>query len=182
MRVTATTLYGLSTAPELLQSTGGLADNRHFTSESSIIRSVKLVAESIARHIYSQEKKSISIFPDESSLAVNPSYIRSWLDLLSKTPRVSLFLSNNDPLIKALEKKLMDHIVEGKLRGRSKEVNKEKDVKRFIVELYWLTDLAFLKLMKQTKNEYGFGQKGVLEGYCLAEELQKILELTFIVV
>ncbi|KAM3395247.1 hypothetical protein P3S68_004252 [Capsicum galapagoense] len=112
MRVTATTLYGLSNAPELLQSTGGLADNKHFTSESSIIRSVKLIAESIARHIYSQEKKSISIFAYDSSLAVNPSYIRSWLDLLSKTPRVSLFLSNNDPLIKALEKKLMDHTVE----------------------------------------------------------------------
>ncbi|PHT29690.1 hypothetical protein CQW23_30715 [Capsicum baccatum] len=112
MRVTVTTLSGLSTTPELLENTGGLADNRHFTSESSIIQSVKLVAESIARHIYSQEKKSISIFADDSSLAVNPSYIRSWLDLLSKTPRVSPFLSKNDPLVKALEKKLADHAAE----------------------------------------------------------------------
>ncbi|KAF3633759.1 putative E3 ubiquitin-protein ligase PUB23-like [Capsicum annuum] len=112
MRVTATTLSGLSTAPELLDSTGGLADNRHFTSEASIIRSVKLVAESIARHIYSQEKKSIIIFADDSSLAVNPSYIRSWLELLSTTPRVAPFLSKNDPLIKALEKELADHTAE----------------------------------------------------------------------
>ncbi|KAF3627273.1 hypothetical protein FXO38_16341 [Capsicum annuum] len=109
MRVTVTVLSRLSTTPELLENTGGLADNRNFTSESSIIRSVKIVAESIARHIYSQEKKSISIFADDSSLAVNPSYIRSWLDLLSKTPRVEPFLSKNDPLIKALEKKLVDH-------------------------------------------------------------------------
>ncbi|PHU25877.1 hypothetical protein BC332_04209 [Capsicum chinense] len=112
MRVTKTTLSGLSTAPELLESMGGLADNRHFTSESSIIRSVKLIAESIARHIYSQERKNIRIFADDSSLAVNPSYIRSWLDLLSKTPRVAPFLSKNDPLIKKLEKKLADHTAE----------------------------------------------------------------------
>ncbi|MCD7449976.1 hypothetical protein HAX54_002693 [Datura stramonium] len=112
LRVTAATLSELSTAPELLESTGGLADNRHFTNEASIIRSVKLVAESLARHIYSQEQKSISIFADDSSLAVNPSYIRSWLDLLSTTPRVAPFLSKNDPLIKALEKELADHTAE----------------------------------------------------------------------
>ncbi|PHT48305.1 hypothetical protein CQW23_12513 [Capsicum baccatum] len=112
MRVTATTLSRLSTAPELLENTGGLADNMHFTSESSIIRSVKLVDESIARHIYSQEKKSISIFVDDSSLDVTPSYIRSWLDLLSKTPRVALFLSKNDPFIKELEKELANHTAE----------------------------------------------------------------------
>lgn len=33
-----------------------------------------------------------------------------------------------------------------------------------------------MKLMKQTEDEYGFGKKGFLEVYCLAEELQKILE------
>ncbi|OIT26429.1 PREDICTED: nicalin-1-like [Nicotiana attenuata] len=112
LRVTAATLSELSAAPELLESTGHLADNRHFVSEASIIRSVKLVAESLARHIYKQEQKSISIFADDSSLAVNPSYIRSWLDLLSTTPRVAPFLSKNDPLIKALEKELADHTAE----------------------------------------------------------------------
>ncbi|KAM3340081.1 auxin-responsive protein SAUR32-like [Capsicum galapagoense] len=61
-------------------------------------------------------------------------------------------------------------------------VNKEEEPKRFTVELHWLTNPSFLKLMKQTEDEYGFGQKGVLEVYCLAEELQKILELTSIAV
>ncbi|TMW92364.1 hypothetical protein EJD97_013158 [Solanum chilense] len=112
LRVTAATLSELSTAPELLESTGGLTDNRHFTGEASIIQRIKLVAESLARHIYSQEKKSISIFADDSSLAINPSYIRSWLDLLSTTPRVAPFLSKNDPIIKALEKELADHTAE----------------------------------------------------------------------
>ncbi|KAL3850279.1 hypothetical protein ACJIZ3_012161 [Penstemon smallii] len=112
LRVTAATLSKLSVAPDLLESTGGLSDNRHFTDEASISRSVKLVSESLARHIYGQEGKNIDIFADGSSLSVNPSYIRTWLRFLSTTPRVAPFLSKNDPLIMALKKELADHTVE----------------------------------------------------------------------
>ncbi|XP_027183934.1 nicalin-1 [Coffea eugenioides] len=112
IRVTAATLSELSVAPELLESTGGLSDNRHFVNEASVVRSVKLVAESLARHIYNQDRKNINIFADDSSLAVNPSYIRSWLNLLSTTPRVAPFLTKNDPLIMALKKELTEHTVE----------------------------------------------------------------------
>lgn len=56
------------------------------------------------RHIYGYEGKNIQIFADNSSLAVNPSYVKSWLDLLSRTPRVAPFLSKNDPIISALKK------------------------------------------------------------------------------
>ncbi|KAL5830795.1 hypothetical protein ACOSQ3_016214 [Xanthoceras sorbifolium] len=109
LRVTAATLSELSVAPELLESTGGLLDSRHFVDETAIIRSVKLVAESLGRHIYGYQGKNINIFADNSSLAVNPSYVRSWLDLLSRTPRVAPFLSKNDPFIMALQKELADH-------------------------------------------------------------------------
>ncbi|CDP06883.1 unnamed protein product [Coffea canephora] len=112
IRVTAATLSELSVAPELLESTGGLSDNRHFVNEASVVRSVKLVAESLARHIYNQDGKNINVFADDSSLAVNPSYIRSWLNLLSTTPRVAPFLTKNDPLIMALKKELTEHTVE----------------------------------------------------------------------
>lgn len=112
LRVTAATLSGLPVAPELLESTGGLFDNRHYVNEAAIIRSVKLVAESLARHIYGQQGKNINIFADGSSLAVNPSYIQSWLNFLSETPRVAPFLSKNDPLVMALKKELADHTVE----------------------------------------------------------------------
>ncbi|KAK6163560.1 hypothetical protein DH2020_000424 [Rehmannia glutinosa] len=64
------------------------------------------------RHIYGLEGKNIDIFADDSSLSVNPSYIRSWLQFLSTTPRVAPFLSKNDPLIMALKKELADHTVE----------------------------------------------------------------------
>ncbi|GMP99066.1 hypothetical protein CsSME_00046698 [Camellia sinensis var. sinensis] len=116
LRVTAATLSELSVAPELLESTGGLFDNRHFVNEAAIVRSVKLVAESLARHIYGQQGKNIKIFADNSSYAVNPSYLVSWLDLLSRTPRVAPFLSKNDPLIMALKKELADHTVDVNLQ------------------------------------------------------------------
>lgn len=56
------------------------------------------------RHVYGHQGKKIQIFSDKSSLAVNPSYIQLWLDLLSRTPRVAPFLSKNDPLVMALKK------------------------------------------------------------------------------
>eukprot|EP00258_Populus_trichocarpa_P038606 XP_024454625.1 nicalin-1 [Populus trichocarpa] len=109
LRVTAATLTGLSAPPELLERTGGLSDSRHFVNEDAIVRSIKLVAESIARHVYGYQGKNIQIFADDTSLAVNAPYIRSWLDLLSQTPRVAPFLSKNDPFVMALKKELEDH-------------------------------------------------------------------------
>jgi hypothetical protein len=58
----------------------------------------------IQRHIYGCQGKNIQIFADDTSLAVNAPYIRSWLDLLSKTPRVVPFLTKNDPFVMALKK------------------------------------------------------------------------------
>ncbi|XP_012087669.1 nicalin-1 [Jatropha curcas] len=112
LRVTAATISELSVAPEMLESTGGLSDSRNFVNETAIIRSIKLVAESIARHVYNYQGEKIKIFADDSSLAVNPAYVRSWLDLLSRTPRVAPFLSKNDPLVMALRKELEDHAPE----------------------------------------------------------------------
>ncbi|PSR89846.1 Nicalin-1 like [Actinidia chinensis var. chinensis] len=116
LRVTAATLSELSVAPELLESTGGLVDNRHILNEAAVIRSVKLVAESLARHIYGYQGKNVNIFADNSSLTVNPSYIASLLNLLSRTPRVAPFLSKNDPLIMALKKELGDHTIDVNLQ------------------------------------------------------------------
>ncbi|GJX34732.1 hypothetical protein Tco_0246289 [Tanacetum coccineum] len=48
LRVTAATLSGLSAPPELLESTGGLFDNREFVNEAAVVKSVKVVAESLA--------------------------------------------------------------------------------------------------------------------------------------
>ncbi|KAH6814734.1 M28 Zn-peptidase nicastrin [Perilla frutescens var. frutescens] len=112
LRVTAATLSELSAAPDFLEHTGGLSDNRNFVSEASIRKTVKLVAESLARHIYGQQGKNIHVFADNSSLSVNPSYIRSWMEFLSTKPRVAPFLSKKDHLIVALKRELEDHTIE----------------------------------------------------------------------
>ncbi|KAH9605499.1 hypothetical protein KSS87_004668 [Heliosperma pusillum] len=114
VRVTAATLSGLSSAPEFLENFGGLSDSRHFVSDSAVIKGVKLVAETLARHIYGLDGKNTEIFAEDSSLAVNPAYISSWLSFLSQTPRVAPFLAKTDPLISALRKELAEHTVEVK--------------------------------------------------------------------
>ncbi|XVE96624.1 hypothetical protein REPUB_Repub02eG0238700 [Reevesia pubescens] len=48
--------------------------------------------------------------------------------------------------------------------------------KRFILELSYLKNPAFLRLLEQAKEEYGFQQMGTLTVPCQPEELQKILE------
>ncbi|KAL1205486.1 hypothetical protein V5N11_026672 [Cardamine amara subsp. amara] len=119
LRVTAATLSELSTPPELLENAGSLSDTRQLVNENAIIKGVKLVAESLARHIYGHQGKDIKIFADNSSLAVNPFYVRSWLDLLSQTPRVVPFLSKNEPLIMALKKELEDYTAEVSVQHES---------------------------------------------------------------
>ncbi|EEF42910.1 auxin-responsive protein SAUR19 [Ricinus communis] len=47
--------------------------------------------------------------------------------------------------------------------------------KRFVLELDYLSDPAFMKLLEQAEEEYGFQQQGVLSIPCQPEELQAIL-------
>ncbi|KAJ0248248.1 hypothetical protein HA466_0153800 [Hirschfeldia incana] len=119
LRVTAATVSELPTPPELLESAGSLSDTRQHVNEDAIIKGVKLVAESLARHIYGHQGKDIKIFADNSSLAVNPFYVRSWLDSLSQTPRVAPFLSKDEPLIMALKKELEDYTAEVSIQQES---------------------------------------------------------------
>ena len=48
--------------------------------------------------------------------------------------------------------------------------------KRFFVGLHYLNDPAFLGLLDQAQEEFGFRQKGALAIPCQPQELQKILD------
>ncbi|CAJ1968584.1 unnamed protein product [Sphenostylis stenocarpa] len=50
------------------------------------------------------------------------------------------------------------------------------ECKRFVVGLHYLNDPAFLGLLDQAEEEFGFGQEGALAIPCQPQELQKILE------
>lgn len=54
-------------------------------------------------------------------------------------------------------------------------VNTKEERKRFILELNWLKNPAFVRLLKLAEEEYGFRQKGVLEIPCPHEELEKLI-------
>ncbi|KAJ0972734.1 hypothetical protein J5N97_020693 [Dioscorea zingiberensis] len=155
LRVTAMTLSELSAAPEFLETTGGLYDTRDSIDETAIYRSVKLVAESLARHIYGHEGRNVQIFADNSSLAVNPSYINSWLDLLSKTPRVAPFLSKSDPLIAALKKELSDHTDEVHVQHESLDgMFTFYDVTRARLNIYQVASVTFDLLLLLVLGSY----------------------------
>ncbi|KAK7345530.1 hypothetical protein VNO77_16134 [Canavalia gladiata] len=55
---------------------------------------------------------------------------------------------------------------------------KDGETKRFVVELEYLSDPAFLGLLDQARDEYGFRQKGTLALPCRPQELQNILDST----
>ncbi|XP_010931103.1 uncharacterized protein [Elaeis guineensis] len=155
LRITAVTLSELSAAPELLKNTGGLYDTRDSVDEAAVYRSIRLIAESLARHIYGYQGRNIQIFADNSSLAVNPSYVKSWLDLLSRTPRVGPFLSKTDPIISALKKELSDHTVEVHLQHEMIDgMFSFYDSTRATLYIYQVASVAFDLLLLLVLGSY----------------------------
>lgn len=52
---------------------------------------------------------------------------------------------------------------------------KGDEIERFVLELSFLCNPAFVKLLKLAEDEFGFHHKGALAIPCRPEELQKIL-------
>ncbi|XP_009613076.1 auxin-responsive protein SAUR50-like [Nicotiana tomentosiformis] len=73
------------------------------------------------------------------------------------------------------EEVVPDDVKEGHFAVFAVNTGSEETRKRFILELNWLTNPAFLRLLKLAEEEYGFRQKGVLEIPCPPEELEKII-------
>lgn len=53
---------------------------------------------------------------------------------------------------------------------------KDGEMKRFMIGLEYLSDPAFLGLLDQAREEYGFRQQGILAVPCGPQELQNILD------
>ncbi|CAK8543880.1 unnamed protein product [Lathyrus sativus] len=48
--------------------------------------------------------------------------------------------------------------------------------KRFVLELEYLRDSRFMKLLEEAKEEYGYEQEGAIAVPCRPQELEKIIE------
>ncbi|KAL2323231.1 hypothetical protein Fmac_027610 [Flemingia macrophylla] len=97
--------------------------------------------------------------------------IHDILSVIFAPRRPTTLISNEDALDTTTN--LPDDVLEGHFVVLA---NKGEETKRFIVELHYLTDPAFLVLLERAKEEYGFKQKGVLVIPCHPHELEKILE------
>ncbi|KAH7553547.1 hypothetical protein ACOSP7_029712 [Xanthoceras sorbifolium] len=51
-----------------------------------------------------------------------------------------------------------------------------EETQRFVIELGFLTNPAFLRLLEQAEEEFGFKQKGALTVPCRPQELKRILQ------
>ncbi|BAT95305.1 Auxin-responsive protein [Vigna angularis] len=91
--------------------------------------------------------------------------IRSFVGKIEKS--VSLFVHRRPQIV------VSDDIREGYFAVLATKVEESK---RFIVGLNFLNDPAFLGLLDQAQEEFGFRQKGALAIPCQPQELQKILD------
>lgn len=116
-RVVAATLSSLHSPPLLFHHSGSLIDRRNFVKSEDIVTATKIVAEALARHIFGLHGRPIDIFAEGSSLMVSREFVGHWISFLSRSHRVAPFLSQNDPVIVALQKELATHAegVEAKL-------------------------------------------------------------------
>jgi len=73
---------------------------------------IRFIAEALGRVIYSLQTSEVLVFSDELSLSEE--YIKSWINTLSKYPRVAPYLVSN-------QKGKEDHVI---ITGLEKELNK----------------------------------------------------------
>ena len=95
--------------------------------------------------------------------------IRKGLSVLFVTRRPGLSYFNEDQAKTAVPHDVMEgYFTVLAIKG--------EETKSFLVELDCLTDPAFLGLLDQAREEYGFRQQGALAVPCRPQELQKILD------
>ncbi|KAL2323229.1 hypothetical protein Fmac_027608 [Flemingia macrophylla] len=99
--------------------------------------------------------------------------LRSFVGKIEKS--VSLFARRRFPLryLNEATSEVPDDVREGHFAVLA---TKGGESKRFIVGLHYLNDPAFLGLLEQAQEEFGFRQKGTLAIPCQPQELQKILD------
>ncbi|RDX67138.1 Auxin-responsive protein SAUR32, partial [Mucuna pruriens] len=99
--------------------------------------------------------------------------LRSFVGKIEKG--LSLFVHRRPPLsyLNEATSVVPDDVREGYFAVLA---TKGGESKKFIVGLHYLNDPAFLGLLDQAQEEFGFRQKGALAIPCQPQELQKILD------
>jgi len=74
-------------------------------------RNVKFIAESLAKYIYNvTNNENLSIF--EGWLDIDSLFLSSWLNTITKRPRMVPYLTKQDPILLGLERVLADYVTD----------------------------------------------------------------------
>ncbi|KAK8796615.1 hypothetical protein WA588_000744 [Blastocystis sp. NMH] len=94
--------------------------------EKVLARNVQLVAEALARYMFDLSNNGL-IFTN--AMAVDESYLSHWMDVMTTTPRHTLFLKKDDALVKALEAEM--RLSASQTRVIDTEVDLKEEIKVF---------------------------------------------------
>jgi hypothetical protein len=94
-RVPGATLSNLAQAGETF-SRSNLFDQRERLNCTILVRNIRLIAESLAKHIYNLDEKHISLF--EGSLDINEAFVESWLNAVCSVSRAIGGSSSQDEM------------------------------------------------------------------------------------
>lgn len=104
--------------------------------EKVLARNVQLVAEALARYMFDLSNNGLvgservvhrQIFTN--AMAVDESYLSHWMDVMTTTPRHTLFLKKDDALVKALEAEM--RLSASQTRVIDTEVDLKEEIKVF---------------------------------------------------
>ncbi|KAL4227382.1 hypothetical protein ACF0H5_012824 [Mactra antiquata] len=95
-----------------------ILDTRDRVNEDSLVRNIRIVAETLARHVYNLSSQgNMQLFTD--TLDVQKDLVSAWLDHITSQPRAAQLLPKDASLLSTLEETMSRYL---------------KDVKRFTVK------------------------------------------------
>ncbi|XP_077869611.1 BOS complex subunit NCLN-like isoform X2 [Saccoglossus kowalevskii] len=113
-RLPAGTLSHLQSHKDLHRNS--IVDERSSVDVDVLCRNIKIIAESIARYIYSinsvNQTDPIHVFTDAT--AVNREFVESWMDYLSSYPRAAPLMNKDHHLLHTLEHTMSRYLKEVK--------------------------------------------------------------------
>lgn len=110
-RLPAFTLSHLQSPRSLKKTT--ILDTRQNVNVDKLARNVKIIAESLARHMYNLSGESFHTGIFSEGLSIRKEYLQAWIDQLSSQPRSAQILVSGTPkhpLISSLEQAMMRYL------------------------------------------------------------------------
>jgi len=94
-------------APQPHFARSSVFDTKESINKEHLEKAIKLVAESLAKYVFSHTETEVEVF--SGSLGLNKDFISSWLNALSSTPRFAPFIPSSSPLLEGIQAALREY-------------------------------------------------------------------------